>query len=249
MTKIKYLVIVIAVVVTSASAWQSKAQNKETDHGETGTWSIGAGLQFLQTYPGSWSGFGSLASLAGPDGWGCSSALYYPSSYIPKGHLLIEYGLSHRLNLMFLASGSYSKPEGDEGPEFSGFGISAGVRWLFNPQGRVQISGFGLISYHGFWVTDSDTRNEYDSNGNLVSSRTLSCETNSYNVGAGLGLAFEIGLLDNLHLRFSSQFLKATYDHGEAVYKHDEVVDNKDTSNSFSARLEFSPTIELRMLF
>lgn len=235
MLSIKNLFLLLATVLISTISYPETASAQEassaqnTAKSDADRWSIGAGIGF-SIY---------RFALGGVPGMGYGNAVSYQSSRWPQGVIAVEYGLSNKLSMMFLADGFYAQSIWQKDDSQGNLGLSAGIRWIFNPSSSVEISTYGLLGYQHYWYSGNADPENY-----LVTK-----DDDAYTIDAGIGLAFEIPLLENLRLRLSSLLLQANYYHDDRTNIDENSNKMKETRNGFSAGLSFSPSIQLRMTF
>jgi len=235
--------LLILAVFSSSNALADEGGNIEADEAQRYPWSVGAGIG-LSVY----SQYPPMSSMMGSGG--------YAGVPTPFGVVLLEKQLSEHLALTFDVSGSYSNLDRDSESEKHSFynnlnymysaSASAGVRWIFNPNGAVEVSGLVLVSgsIDGNDGEYSKYIDDGESEGGYV---TLDQESRSFYLGCDIGIAFERKLMDNLFLRFQTSVVKSHW--GRHITDSELVDGTTDTNKSsiFNIGLSFVPAIQLRL--
>jgi hypothetical protein len=157
--------------------------------------------------------------------------------------------LNRSFALLLKLEGSYSETEsGYSDNKIGEVGVAAGVRWILNPGGFVEVSLYSVFG--GSWVFG---KSESKPNPPVNTS-----DTYGYDIGLGVGFAVEKKLLDNLYLRFETLVGRFGYQYDKQTVSttlidlvtNEPVIDKThDHDKSIYALLAFSPAIELRMAF
>jgi len=249
------LTAVLFLAARGAFADEPEATQK-TDR--TPVWSVGAGIGFGVSYVYGMSGYGgslggmvtdeALAGLGsttgyGGLGYGCLGCGFG----MPQGMVLVERLLGESAALMLRVSAGTSDREYGTANlswaykrETTNLGIDAGLRWIFNPGGIVEVATY--ISLGGSWYWS-----EYTSLGG--SGDWWKSDGYSYSIGLTAGLVLERELLDRLYLRLTSSLAGLSYSWSESKYTDSEGPEPKSNSNTITGGLVFSPAIQLRFLF
>ncbi len=243
-------------IIGCLSLLTAKAYSEEEgDTDDRPAWSIGAGIGFGAYYYPTYGGIGTPGPASeGSQGLGAAGGLggyvgdnWYSS---PNAHVMVEWQFADSLALLFQGGVSYSDNDSSGGNyEYYNVGVSilAGLRWILNPGGAVEVSTYGAFS--GSWSFGfSDIESDFEPPENLeswvVKNRSI-----SYSLGFHIGLALERKLLDNLYLRLESSLVRVAYGYGENKQTFSDEERSTSNSKSFSTGLAFSPAIQLRLAF
>ncbi len=228
-------------------------------------------LQERQSWSVSFGLGDSLLSAAPSGGAGNSGS---PGAAVTTLSLLLERRLGESVWLLARGEGGHSSRQGRlESPppdsvSFSAvttntdntatFGsASVGLRYVFNPGGRVELSTFG-IGGAGYSVEGQNTTQLLPPDVGQPStavSQTRALTDRTFLAGASAGLAFETSFTNNLSLRLSSSVLSATWSNTgreELLTGADgapTAAPQKAGIKSWDAGLDFRPSLELRLRF
>lgn len=232
-----FLIFFVTIVSWEARAQVVEAPPPSSTHRP---WSVGAGIGY--SFTPSWGATAS-AGMAGRS-----------SVQSPFGAVLLEKQLSRNLALLFDVYGGFADYDNDIGEDVWGSlidqsyhaGASAGIRWIFNPGGIVEISG--IISASGLFSGSKSENIDSVQEGDAESERLiLKGEDINYSVGLELGLALERKLLDNLYLRFQSSLLGGYWGVTDSTEETIDGPDEEFRRRLVSIGLAFTPMIQLRM--
>jgi hypothetical protein len=189
-------------------------------------WSVGAGLALSTTTVAS-TPASSLSS-------GGASILAAAPAVQPVLGLFLELRLARSTWLVTQAQASYlTGSSSGRDSEQGVLAVNAGVRQVFNPGGRIEVSGFVVAGVaYGTTSATGVTLGE-------VNSKTSASVTSE---GLSAGLALERELVDALYLRLSSGIVAASY------YELSSSASTRKT-DGLSLGLRFTPGIEVRYQF
>ena len=242
------LLLVASLLFMSPDASDIENQNNDT------TWSVGASLRANTLNLGSLRAPMSSGTLGSLD----SSA---PTSY----GLSIEYFTSDRLTWMLRVSGNYNTQQrnrgaagltdGESATRHMALSLSGGPRWIFNPGQRVEVSGFAVLgaTYRaGETSTTPDDTTTPPNNDSITNEDTTDnveiYKEWGWSIGSSLGIAFEMQLINNLHLRLFSSVVSVSKSHtASRGYIAGLGPAPVASNNSFGLNLDIRPGIELRM--
>jgi len=122
-------------------------------------------------------------------------------------------------------------------------GLSAGLRWVANPAGVVELGMAHLIDFDWTQQTGSVLQDYQTALGTM--SRRTRAELNIYDVGLSTGIVAEYQLMSALWLRLNVPFLRVTY--AKASLKETDLSGVVLSESNFGASLYAAPRLELRL--
>jgi hypothetical protein len=122
-------------------------------------------------------------------------------------------------------------------------GLSAGLRWVANPGGVVELGMAHLIDFDWTQRTGS-VQQDYQTALGIMSRRTRA-ELNIYDVGLSTGIVAEYQLMSALWLRMNVPFLRVTY--AKASLKERDLGNVVLSESNVGASLYAAPRLELRL--
>lgn len=227
------------VPTSAATSTTSAANSSSAPKPQLTNWSLGAGIVYA---PGD----GNLNSLG-------SSLMVDSGSREPtiRSSVFMERRLWNSIYLLLQPDFGYTKyHHASPSSMYSSLidtsttlGLSAGLRWVANPGGTVEIGMAHLVDFDWTRRTGS-VQQDYETTAGAQSIRTRA-ELNAYDIGLSTGIVAEYQLLSALWLRINVPFLRVAY--VKASLKEKDLGGVVLTESNFGATLYAAPRLELRL--
>ena len=227
------IILVTAVVLYGVSAPAYGKEQADPKRDEEATWSIGAGIGGYSSYYVYYMGNNYSALPETP-----SSVIFVERRVSPRWWVVagLEGTYSHTGNQDAIIAGAMPKVT-----SHSMMG-TAGVRYVFNPGGAVELSLYGAASLYYLTIDGEDS--------SAADPDDTRSTHNGYKGAIGsVGLAVERKLMKNLYLRLSTTLASIRY--STSTYEETSV-SGATAGHTFSiwdGGINFKPSLQLRLTF